>query len=171
MAGGDGSGLRGGQEWEWDVALSFAGAQRDYARRVAMARGVRCFYDADEQVRLWGAHLAEELSAALSHACHYHPYELAPHRGRTHRLARPGRPDRDPAPDSDRSNGDPDMKAPGGASHSSIGPPATAPLKSLCRPQQYRSACHCTTEIFVPNGPRCQPPAYNLGRSEADANG
>jgi hypothetical protein len=117
MAGGDGSGLRGGQEWEWDVALSFAGAQRDYARRVAMAlkaRGVRCFYDADEQVRLWGAHLAEELSAALSHACHYHPYELAPHRGRTHRLARPGRPDRDPAPDSDRSNGDPDMKAPGG---------------------------------------------------------
>ena len=25
------------------------------------ARGVRCFYDADEQVRLWGTHLAEEL--------------------------------------------------------------------------------------------------------------
>jgi hypothetical protein len=46
------------------VALSFAGAQRDYVEQVAealKARGVRCFYDADEQVRIWGAHLAEEL--------------------------------------------------------------------------------------------------------------
>ena len=48
----------------WDVALSFAGAQRDYVGQVADAlkeRGVRCFYDADEQTRLWGKHLAEEL--------------------------------------------------------------------------------------------------------------
>jgi hypothetical protein len=48
----------------WDVALSFAGAQRDYVGQVAealKARGVRCFYDADEQVRLWGTYLAEEL--------------------------------------------------------------------------------------------------------------
>jgi TIR domain len=48
----------------WDVALSFAGAQRDYVGQVAAAlkaRGVRCFYDADRQVRLWGTHLAEEL--------------------------------------------------------------------------------------------------------------
>jgi hypothetical protein len=48
----------------WDVALSFAGAQRDYVERVALAlkaREVRCFYDADEQVRLWGTYLAEEL--------------------------------------------------------------------------------------------------------------
>ncbi len=48
----------------WDVALSFAGAQRDYVRQVADAlkvREVRCFYDADEQVRLWGENLAEEL--------------------------------------------------------------------------------------------------------------
>jgi hypothetical protein len=51
-------------ECRWDVALSFAGAQRDYVGQVAAAlkaRGVRCFYDADEQVRLWGTHLAEEL--------------------------------------------------------------------------------------------------------------
>jgi hypothetical protein len=50
--------------WRWDVALSFAGAQRDYVEKVAQAlkaRGVRCFYDADEQVRLWGTHVAEEL--------------------------------------------------------------------------------------------------------------
>ena len=46
------------------MALSFAGAQRQYVERVAAAlkaRGVRCFYDADEQVELWGTHLAEEL--------------------------------------------------------------------------------------------------------------
>ena len=39
--------------WRWDVALSFAGAQRDYVEQVAWAlkaRGVRCFYDADEQI-------------------------------------------------------------------------------------------------------------------------
>jgi hypothetical protein len=48
----------------WDVALSFAGAQRDYVEQVAQAlkaRGVRCFYDADEQIELWGKYLAEEL--------------------------------------------------------------------------------------------------------------
>ena len=46
------------------MALSFAGAQRDYVGQVAAAlkaQGVRCFYDEDEQVRLWGTHLAEEL--------------------------------------------------------------------------------------------------------------
>jgi len=52
--------------WQWDVALSFAGAQRDYVEQVAAAlkaRGVRCFYDADEQIDLWGKYLAEELPA------------------------------------------------------------------------------------------------------------
>ena len=51
-------------ERQWDVALSFAGAQRDYVEQVARAlkaRGVRYFYDADQLVRLWGTHLAEEL--------------------------------------------------------------------------------------------------------------
>ena len=41
-----------GPELRWDVALSFAGAQRDYVKQVAnalKAQGVRCFYDADEQ--------------------------------------------------------------------------------------------------------------------------
>ena len=50
----------------WDVALSFAAAQRDYVQQVAAAlkaRGVRCFYDADEQIELWGRYLAEELPA------------------------------------------------------------------------------------------------------------
>ena len=62
--GGAGPGSRPG--WRWDVALSFAGAQRDYVEQVAgalKARGVRCFYDADEQIELWGKYLAEELPA------------------------------------------------------------------------------------------------------------
>jgi hypothetical protein len=67
MAGGDsGTGTGGGQGWQWDVVLSFAGAQRGYVEQVAealKARGVRCFYDADEQIDLWGKHLAEELAA------------------------------------------------------------------------------------------------------------
>ena len=57
MAGGDGgAGPDGAHGRRWDVALSFAGAQRNYVGQVAAAlkaRGVRCFY-ADEQVRLWG---------------------------------------------------------------------------------------------------------------------
>src|SRR5215468_4283531 len=50
--------------WRWDVALSFAGAQRAYVEQVAQALkawGVRCFYDTDEEIDLWGKYLAEEL--------------------------------------------------------------------------------------------------------------
>jgi hypothetical protein len=63
-SGAAGPGARPGRQW--DVALSFAGAQRDYVEQVAgvlKARGVRCFYDADEQIELWGKYLAEELPA------------------------------------------------------------------------------------------------------------
>jgi WD40 repeat protein len=63
-AGSAGPGGRPGRRW--DVALSFAGAQRDYVGQVARALtawGVRCFYDADEEIDLWGKFLPEELSA------------------------------------------------------------------------------------------------------------
>ena len=67
MAGGNsGAVAAGSRGWLWDVALSFAGAQRDYVERVAAAlkaREIRCFYDADEQIDLWGKYLAEELPA------------------------------------------------------------------------------------------------------------
>src|SRR5689334_8880777 len=67
MSGGNGGVDPGARpEPEWDVALSFAGAQRDYVGQVAealKARGVRCFYDADEQIELWGRYLADELPA------------------------------------------------------------------------------------------------------------
>jgi hypothetical protein len=52
------------RRWRWDVALSFASAQRDYVGQVAQAlttRGLRCFHDADDQIELWGKYLAEEL--------------------------------------------------------------------------------------------------------------
>ncbi len=56
MGANGGAGPRGpGRGWRWDVALSFAGAQRDYVEQVARRcrRGVRCFYDADEQIELF----------------------------------------------------------------------------------------------------------------------
>lgn len=56
-------GLRQSQQ-SWTVALSFAGTARSYVQQVADAlarHGVRCFYDADEQVDLWGKYLTEEL--------------------------------------------------------------------------------------------------------------
>jgi hypothetical protein len=62
--GGAAPGARPGRRW--DVALSFAGAQRPYVEQVAQelkAQGVRCFYDADEEIDLWGKYLAEELPA------------------------------------------------------------------------------------------------------------
>ena len=40
MAEGDG-GAGGGLGWRWDVALSFAGAQRDYVEQVAEALKAR----------------------------------------------------------------------------------------------------------------------------------
>ena len=65
MTAADGGASPGGRvRWRWDVALSFAGAQRDYVKQVAQAlqaRGLRCFYDADEEIGLWGRYLAEEL--------------------------------------------------------------------------------------------------------------
>lgn len=65
MAGADGP-EGGGPGRRWDVALSFAGAQREFAEQVARAlaaRGVLCFYDSGPQteVELWGKHLAEHL--------------------------------------------------------------------------------------------------------------
>jgi hypothetical protein len=47
---------------EFDVAVSFAGEQRDYVRQVVTRlrdEGVRVFYDADEQAQLWGQNLLE----------------------------------------------------------------------------------------------------------------
>lgn len=50
--------------YKYDVALSFAGEQRAYVERVAAAlkqREIRCFYDNDNQVDLWGKNLIKYL--------------------------------------------------------------------------------------------------------------
>lgn len=47
---------------QYDVALSFAGEDREYVDKVAeqlQARGVRVFYDTFEKVALWGENLTE----------------------------------------------------------------------------------------------------------------
>lgn len=59
----------------FDVCLSFAGEQRSYVEMVARglkSRGYRVFYDADEQVALWGKNLAEhfeDVYREASRAC------------------------------------------------------------------------------------------------------
>ncbi len=48
------------EEFEYDVALSFAGEQRAYVSEVAEAvrrKGIKVFYDEFEKVRLWGKNL------------------------------------------------------------------------------------------------------------------
>jgi hypothetical protein len=50
--------------FEFDVALSFAGEDREYVGTIAnqlRARGIRLFYDQYEQVTLWGKDLYEHL--------------------------------------------------------------------------------------------------------------
>jgi len=62
------------QRREYDVALSFAGENRDYVEQVAqqlVALGVEVFYDRFEQVNLWGKDLAEHLGHVYSRDAHF----------------------------------------------------------------------------------------------------
>ena len=62
------------QDFEYDVALSFAGEQRDYVEGVAAklkGEGVRVFYDAYEKVNLWGKDLYEHLDYVYHRAARY----------------------------------------------------------------------------------------------------
>ena len=62
------------EEIEYDVGLSFAGEQRDYVRRVAedlQYRGLRVFYDENEEDQLWGKNLLDYLSAIYLKRCRY----------------------------------------------------------------------------------------------------
>ena len=58
--------MKSGTETRYEVALSFAGEQREYVEEVARAlqsRGIAVFYDEFEKVSLWGKHLTEELQS------------------------------------------------------------------------------------------------------------
>ena len=62
------------EEIEYDVGLSFAGEQRDYVRRVAedlQYRGLRVFYDENEEDQLWGKNILDYLTAMYLKRCRY----------------------------------------------------------------------------------------------------
>ena len=61
-------------DFTYDVALSFAGEQRAYVQKVAVAlrrRGIRPFYDDYEQATLWGKDLYEHLDWIYQKAARY----------------------------------------------------------------------------------------------------
>jgi hypothetical protein len=60
--------------WEYAVALSFAGEQREYAREVAIRlrdAGVKVFFDEFEESALWGRDLSVSLGEVYSHRSRY----------------------------------------------------------------------------------------------------
>ena len=62
------------EEIRYDVGLSFAGEQRDYVQRVAedlQYRGLRVFYDENEEDQLWGKNLLDYLSDLYLKRCRY----------------------------------------------------------------------------------------------------
>jgi hypothetical protein len=63
-----------GSKFEFDIAISFAGEQREPARAVAtklQAVGVSVFFDEFEQHRLWGEDLAAHLSEVYTNKARY----------------------------------------------------------------------------------------------------
>ena len=66
------------QDFEYEVALSFAGEQRDYVEKVSkeLTRlNVGHFYDYNEQVNLWGKNLTQYLdSVYFEKAMYFVPF-------------------------------------------------------------------------------------------------
>ena len=59
---------------QYEVALSFAGEQREYVEEVArllQSRGVSVFYDEFAAVPLWGKNLAEEFQDVFENRADY----------------------------------------------------------------------------------------------------
>lgn len=54
------------KSFKYEVALSFAGKQREYVKKVSeylTKLGIKHFYDNNEQVDLWGKNLAQHLDS------------------------------------------------------------------------------------------------------------
>ncbi len=65
---------RKGGDFQYDVCLSFAGAQRRYVKRVAdllRKKGVRVFFDKYETAELWGRDLYSHLDEVYQHMARY----------------------------------------------------------------------------------------------------
>ncbi|WP_062056970.1 toll/interleukin-1 receptor domain-containing protein [Aquimarina longa] len=62
------------KNYEYDIALSFAGENRAYVEEVAnslKARGIKVFYDLFEETNLWGKNLYEYLSEIYQNRARY----------------------------------------------------------------------------------------------------
>jgi len=62
------------KEREYDVALSFAGEEREYVRDVAIClrnSGVKVFFDEFETTKMWGENLVEFLHHVFENGCRY----------------------------------------------------------------------------------------------------
>ena len=61
-------------DYEFDIGLSFAGEQREYVEQVAEElnyRGIRAYYDADDEANLWGRNLAKYFKEVFQSRCRY----------------------------------------------------------------------------------------------------
>ena len=70
------------QQYEYDVALSFAGEDRQYAEELANlleSNGYKVFYDKYEQARLWGKDLYAHLSSIYKDKARYCVMFLSKH--------------------------------------------------------------------------------------------
>lgn len=62
------------EEYQYDIALSFAGEDRKIAEQIANSlseKGIRVFYDDFEESKLWGKNLYEHLSYVYSDAARF----------------------------------------------------------------------------------------------------
>ena len=85
-------------DYEFDVALSFAGEDREYVERVAVAlrdSRVRLFYDKFEEIDLWGRNLADHHGQVYSSSRYvvifvskYYAQKAWPNHERKHAQAR-----------------------------------------------------------------------------------
>src|SRR5437879_2953357 len=61
-------------DFQYEVALSFAGENRSYVEKVASVlrkKGIRVFYDGYEQVELWGKDLYAHLDDVYRNVAYY----------------------------------------------------------------------------------------------------
>jgi hypothetical protein len=66
--------IGGSRDYEYDVAISFAGADREIARSIAMAlrqRGLRVFFDEFHAAELWGTDLAHYFGGVFDDRARY----------------------------------------------------------------------------------------------------
>jgi hypothetical protein len=70
------------KQYEYDVAISYAGEDRQYAEQLAdvlRSHGIKVFYDKYEEATLWGKNLYDHLSDLYQHKARYCVMLLSQH--------------------------------------------------------------------------------------------